>query len=420
MFWFFFGFLVYFLVLLSERAVVGVTTHDMDVLRAKKTWWAQSTYRLARQVHTTLAALLLARVLLKILIAVFVTNVLTRQEAVRAGLYQLSQNTGLPGAVVWALSGGVLVLVLAVLFWGMKKWRRSVLDAEQARASLGFLLPFVLFWKILFWPFLPEGGKGGKSTEVATGAAASRISERVPTDNRRQDIELLKSIVKFGDVTIKQVMQPRSKVVAVDIRTSFGDLLHTVREAGFSRIPVYDEDLDNATGILYVKDLVPHLDKPEHFEWQPLIRTGLHFVPEAKQASELLREFKRNRQHIALVVDEYGGCSGIVTLEDILEEITGEIRDEFDEENEIRYRKLDDQNYIFEGQTLLNDVSRIANLAPGTFDHARGNADTLAGLALEIKGDIPAPGTVIDLDGYRLAIVAADNRKIEQIKLTIQ
>jgi CBS domain containing-hemolysin-like protein len=419
--WFFLGFLVYFLVLLSERILVGVTAHDIEQLRTTQTWQAQQAYRLARQVRPAFAALLLARVLLKIMLSVFVADTLMRYEPVRTGLYQLSTSSGLPGTVIWTLGAGVLVVVLATLLWVLKKIQWPTLNGNLARTGLQYLVPFFLFWKILFWPFLPAIAKADKNEDVslAIGETAPLISVSPTLDDRPHDIELLKSIVKFSDVTIKQVMQPRSKVVAVDFRTGFGDLLRTVREAGFSRIPVFDEDLDNATGILYVKDLVPHLDKPDDFEWQTLIRDNPHFVPEAKAASEMLRDFKRNRQHIALVVDEYGGCSGIVTLEDILEEITGEIRDEFDEENEIRYRKLDDHNYLFEGQTLLNDVCRIANIAPSAFDDVRGNADTLAGLALEIKGDIPPAATVIDLDRYRLTIAAADNRKIDLIKLTI-
>ncbi len=214
-------------------------------------------------------------------------------------------------------------------------------------------------------------------------------------------------------------MQPRSKVVAADFRTHFHDLLGIVREAGFSRMPVFDEDFDNVTGILYVKDLVPHLDKTADFEWQSLIRTNIQLVPESKRISELLQEFKRNKRHMAIVVDEYGGSAGIVTMEDILEEITGEIRDEFDEENDIRYRKIDDHNYLFEGQTLLNDVCRITGLAPGAFDDVRGGADTLAGLALELKGDIPKAGAEIAWNDYVLTVVAADDRRIAQLKLTI-
>ena len=212
-------------------------------------------------------------------------------------------------------------------------------------------------------------------------------------------------------------MQPRSKVVAVDFKVGFHDLLSIVREAGFSRLPVYQEDLDNVTGILYVKDMLPHLTKSDDFEWQSLIRTNVMLAPESKRGTELLQDFKRQKIHMAIVVDEYGGSSGIVTLEDVLEEVTGEIRDEFDEESEVRYRKLDDHNYIFEGQTLLSDVCRIVGLDSSTFDEARGNADTLAGLVLELKGDIPKSGMEITWNGFMITVTAANSRRIEQLKL---
>jgi len=226
--------------------------------------------------------------------------------------------------------------------------------------------------------------------------------------------------VKFSDVTVKQVMQPRTKVVGVDFKTDFHDLLAVVRESEFSRLPVYDEDLDNVTGILYVKDLLPHLDAPAVFEWQPLIRTNVMLVPESKRCSELLEEFKQQKIHMAIVVDEYGGSAGIVTMEDILEEVTGDIQDEFDEESDIRYRKLDEFTYLFEGQTLLNDVCRLTGLDAATFDAVKGNADTLAGLALELRGDIPKTGVEIPWNGFLFTITAADNRRITQMKLNLK
>ncbi|MBK9336499.1 MAG: CBS domain-containing protein [Lewinellaceae bacterium] len=419
--WFFLGFLIYFLALLAERLLVELPADAIEQLRTKQTWWARQAYQLVEQLRTALVALLLARILLKILLTVFLVNLLMHHEPIRTGLYHWSVALGLPGAIIWLPAGGVFVVLLAVVFWGLQKFNRPMLSKGYAAAGLQALVPFVLFWKTIFSPFLPLVATLEKTEAplAVDDPAVPRVTENMGQTGRQNDIELLKSIVKFSDVTVKQVMQPRSKVVAVDLRTRFSDLLHIVREAEFSRIPVYDGGLDDAIGILYVKDLVQHLGQSDDFEWQPLIRTGLHFVPEAKPASELLREFKQNRQHIAIVVDEYGGCSGIVTLEDILEEITGEIRDEFDEESEIRYRKIDDRNYIFEGQTLLGDVCRLAGIAPGTFEDIRGNAETLAGLVLEIKGDIPGPGTAIRLDGYLLTIVAADKRKIEQMKLTI-
>ncbi|MBK8557042.1 MAG: CBS domain-containing protein [Lewinellaceae bacterium] len=249
-------------------------------------------------------------------------------------------------------------------------------------------------------------------------AASGSVSQEHPTSAKR-DLELLKSIVKFSDVSVKQVMQPRSKVVAIDFRTNVLELLEVVRTAGFSRMPVYDDDLDNITGILYVKDLVEYLDRGPDFEWQPLIRTDVLMVPESKRISELLQEFKINKMHMAVVVDEYGGIAGVVTMEDILEEVTGEIRDEFDEESDMPYRRIDDHTFLFDGHTLLNDVCRFTGIAADTFEAVRGNADTIAGLVLEIKGDIPATGTEIEWGGYKMTVALADSRKINQVRFNL-
>lgn len=417
MYWFFFGFLAYYAVLLAERAVVGIAAFELERLRGQSGWRAKHSYRLATEVRTTLAALLLARVFLKILIVVFAVQVLTRNEVLRTGF----QDLGLSGTLVWSIALGLLVLVLALLFWGIKRWRNPVLDSGNTGIWLQRLTPFVLCWTTLFRPFLRSeaASKLPPSDVQPDRRTTSGRPVATPSDDHRQDIELLKSIVKFGDATVRQIMQPRAKVVALSAEATFAEVLRTVREAGFSRIPVYEEDLDNVVGILYVKDLVPHLDKPDNLDWLALLRTNVLVVPEAKPAVELLREFKQNRQHIAVVVDEHGCCSGIVTLEDVLEEITGEIRDEFDTDNEVRYRRLDDRSFLFEGQALLNDVCRIARLDPEVFDAAKGNAETLAGLVLERTGDIPAPGIVIDLGDYRLTVLAADERKIGYLKLTI-
>ncbi len=419
MIWFFLGLVIYFLVLHSERALLAITPHDLERLRTEGSPNARWVQRLVIQVRPAVAALLLARIWLEVLITVSLALYLTRFPVVRTGLYRTAQSSGLPGWLVWWAAGAGFAVLLAFVFWGLKRWRWPVPGTHRLRSGLWLIAPFILFWKMLFSPFLPKEQSTGVSQDTADGRSPANSVSGFNGEKQR-DIELLKSIVKFSDVTVKQVMQPRSKVVAVDFRTHFHDLLLIVREAGFSRMPVYDEDLDNVTGILYVKDLVPHLDKPDDFEWQSIIRTNLLLVPEAKRVSELLQEFKRNRRHMAIVVDEYGGSAGIVTMEDILEEITGEIRDEFDEESEIRYRKLDENNYLFEGQTLLNDVCRIAGLAAGAFDEIRGTADTLAGLALELKGDIPKAGAELTWNGYLLTIISADNRRIQQVKLTMR
>lgn len=416
--WFILGLVLYYLVLLSERVLMGISPHALEQLSSSVLGSAIRAKQLVSKPRRTLAALLLARLLLKILIAVCATASLVRNSTVHAWITTFSEDLGLQPSISWALSTVLWIVVLALFFWGLKQFSWPELNSNRARIGLQRLSRFVHFWTVLFRPFLPVDPDAESEPSILPEGSNSAGAAQA-TFEKQRDIELLKSIVKFSDVTVKQVMQPRSKVVAVDFRTNFGDLLQIVRESGFSRMPVYDEDLDNVTGILYVKDLLLHLSEPEDFEWQPIIRTNFQLVPESKRVSELLQEFKSKRRHMAIVVDEYGGSSGIITMEDILEEVTGEIRDEFDEESEIRYRKLDDHNYLFEGQTLLNDVCRIAGLSAGAFDAARGAADTLAGLALELKGDIPNPGTELHWENFLLTVISADNRKIEQIKLTI-
>ncbi|MCB0588961.1 MAG: gliding motility-associated protein GldE, partial [Phaeodactylibacter sp.] len=234
-----------------------------------------------------------------------------------------------------------------------------------------------------------------------------------------QDVDILKSIVKFGEVTVKQIMSSRVDVVAVDFRIDYHELLSVVRESGYSRIPVYENDFDNVAGILYVKDLLGHLNEGNDFEWQELIRTDVYYVPEAKKINDLLKEFQQQHLHLAIVVDEYGGSSGIVTLEDIMEEVIGEIKDEFDDEVEVVFKKIDDFNYLFEGKTLLNDVCRIVGIDTNTFDEVKGEADSLAGLILEITGVIPKVDSEIPYNQFRFKVVSVNRRRIEQILFTL-
>jgi CBS domain containing-hemolysin-like protein len=354
---------------------------------------------------------------LALLLSIGSINWFLQNTAFKTALYQFSEKQQLPGWLAWGVVALALSLGITVLLWSLQKIDFLKNNSGPITFLLQRLSFFVLFWKTIFRPFIHKEKKSALNIAADTSSTEPELSNAANSEKR--ELELLKSIVQFGDVTVKQVMQPRSKVIAVDFRSTFPELLTTVRENEFSRMPVIDEDLDNVTGILYVKDLVPYLDKPEDFEWQTLIRTNVMLVPESKRGSELLQEFKLEKMHLAVVVDEYGGSAGIVTLEDILEEVIGDIRDEFDEDSDIRYRKLDEFNYIFEGQVLLNDVCRVTGLPGNAFDAVRGNSDTLAGLALELRGDIPPVGTEIIWGHYLLTVIAADRRKIEQIKLSL-
>ena len=263
-----------------------------------------------------------------------------------------------------------------------------------------------------------------KTSVSATVTSRKDIDEAIELtvsgeNDSDQEMDILKSIVKFGDVSVKQIMRSRVDVVTVDFRIGYNELLKVVKESGFSRIPVHDEDFDHVTGILYVKDLIGHLNENADFEWQKLIRTNVLYVPEAKKIDDLLREFQRKHLHLAIVVDEYGGSSGIATLEDIMEEVIGEIRDEFDSEVEVIYKKIDDFNFLFEGKTLLNDVCRIAGLDTSTFDEIKGEADSIAGMILEVLGAFPQEEKEIHYNQFKFKIVSVSSRRIEQILMTL-
>jgi len=239
-------------------------------------------------------------------------------------------------------------------------------------------------------------------------------------ENAEEEADILKGILKFSDVLVKQVMTSRMDLVSIESETTFQEMLRVVKDSGFSRIPVFKEDLDNIEGILYVKDLLGHTNEEADFGWQKFIRKEMLYIPESKKINELLKEFQTMRLHMAIVVDEYGGTSGIVTLEDIMEEIIGDIRDEFDEERDIEYLKIDENNYIFEGKTLLNDVCRVIGEDLNVFDEIKGESDSLAGLFLEVTGRFPKVDGELDLDPYKLKIVSMTNKRIEKINLMIK
>lgn len=241
--------------------------------------------------------------------------------------------------------------------------------------------------------------------------------ELTDKDELKEEKDMLEGIVRFGDETAKEVMTSRQDIVALDFRSQFPDVLACVVENNYSRIPVYQGSMDQVRGILYIKDLLPHLSKPSTFRWQSLIRPP-YFVPETKKIDDLLRDFQENKVHIAIVVDEFGGTSGLVTLEDILEEIVGEINDEYDEE-EKTFVRLSPTTFVFEGKTLLSDFCKILNLDAELFEDVQGDADTLAGLMLELKGDFPVAHEILEFKNLKFEMVEMDEHRISKIKVVM-
>jgi len=237
-------------------------------------------------------------------------------------------------------------------------------------------------------------------------------------DTTKEEQKILQGIVSFGNTDTKQVMRPRIDIFGLESTLSFKEIIPQIIANGYSRIPVYDNSIDSVSGILYAKDLLPHLNKKE-FDWNSLLRTPL-FVPENKKLDDLMVEFQEKKIHLAIVVDEYGGTSGVVSLEDVIEEIVGDISDEFDDDDLI-YSKIDDFNYVFEGKTTLKDFYRIIKLEDeSVFEHKKGEAETLAGFVLEISKSFPKIKSKIKFNTFTFVIESIDNKRIKQLKVTLK
>lgn len=282
----------------------------------------------------------------------------------------------------------------------------------------------ILFVRQLFWPL--------GSLLISTGAFAGKVMQQknhvLSVDDLEQALELtdkteireeesmLQGIIRFGDEMVREVMTSRQDIVDLDISSSFGDVMRCIVDNNYSRIPVYHSSQDNIRGILYIKDLLPHIGKPDNFRWQSLIRPP-YFVPETKKIDDLLREFQSNKVHIAIVVDEFGGTSGIITLEDILEEIVGEINDEYDED-EMQYVKINYNTFVFEGKTQLTDFCRLLKFDDDMFDEIE-DADTLAGLLLDLKGDFPSIHEILTYKNLTFEVLKKEQRRISRVKVTV-
>lgn len=257
-----------------------------------------------------------------------------------------------------------------------------------------------------------------KSDNISVDELSHALELTADEDADEDEQKILKGIVKFGNTDVKQIMTSRIDVFSLEVSESFDNIIALILDSGYSRIPVYKDNFDSIEGLLYVKDLLPHIDASPNFKWQELLRQPF-FVPENKKIDDLLDEIRQKKVHLAIVVDEYGGTSGIVTLEDIIEEIVGDISDEFDDDN-LTYSKLDNHNYIFEGKTLLNDLYRLLDIDGEPFENVKGDADTLAGFVIEQAGHIPVKGDSIEFKNFVFSIEAADLRRISSIKVTIK
>ena len=326
------------------------------------------------------------------------------------------------GTAQW-LEFVVITVFLTFLLLLFGEIMPKVYCAQHALAVCRLFAPAISVLSRLFYPLsvllIRSGALAGKVVQqenhVLSVDDLEQALELTDKAELKEEQNMLEGIVRFGDETAKEVMTSRQDIVDLNFRSTFPEVIQCIVENNYSRIPVYQDSIDNIRGILYIKDLLPHLGKPATFRWQSLIRPP-YFVPETKKIDDLLRDFQENKVHIAIVVDEFGGTSGLITLEDILEEIVGEINDEYDEE-EKNYVRVNANTYIFEGKTLLSDFYKILKLDDDVFEEVEGDADTLAGLLLELKGDFPKQHERIEYGQFRFEIVELDGHRIAKIKV---
>ncbi len=397
----------------SEMAYFTLDTKKLEELKSKKKYNLDNINKLINQPQKLLATILIATNLLNISIVIIATYV-------TVNLFDLSNHYLISFLVEFVVITSLILLfgeMLPKIYANKYPFRFATLMASTMLFLMKFFHPLSLI--MVNSTRLIENRIANKKHDLSFDDLSKAIEITSNEKTHIHEKKILNRIVKFGDIEVSGVMKPRIDIVAVEYNSGFDDIIEMIQDAGFSRIPVYKESFDNISGILHIKDLLQYLDKDETFNWQTLIRPAI-FVPENKKINDLLNEFKEKKIHIAIVVDEYGGTSGLVTLEDILEEIVGEINDEYDTENDnATYQKIDDSNYIFEGKTSLNDLIKIINVPDTFFDEIKGEAESLAGMILEMTGKIPHKKEIVTYKNLTFTIELADHRRIIKIKLNI-
>lgn len=394
----------------AETAFFSLNAKDINLLKTKENPSARQAIQLIDQPKMLLATILVANNFINIAIVIS-TNLLVGQflnpemSAVLSFSIQILVVTFL-----LVLFGAVLPKVYAT----QNNIRMALFAAPVIKAMSAIFRP-VSKTLVSSSSFIEE--KIGNRTQSLTNEDFEQaIQVTLGHTATREEVNLFRGILKFGNITVRQIMRTRLDVSGVRHEMTFSEVQQYALAAGYSRMPVYEGNLDNVRGMIHTKDLLPHADS-DNFDWHSLIRPA-YFVPEGKSIKDLRKEFQRKRIHFAMVVDEFGGTSGIVTLEDIMEEIIGEIRDEFDEDD-LQYKKLDDNNFIFEGKTLINDMCRAIAELPERFDPVRGESNSIAGLVLEIAGKFPAINETVSFVNFDFTVLELDKMRIERVKLTI-
>lgn len=423
----------------SEVAFFSLSPNDFHQLGQQEDTASRRILSLRDQPRTLLATILISNNLINIAIVIlsdfFIRSILSEQTTMAWSNYLATvfNNLGfLPeqwSVFIEFLITTLLVTFLLVLFGEITpKIYANTHNIEMAK-NTSFML-YVL--NTVFSPL-------SRILVSTTGYIEKRFQNQVQSDksSRKEEIDraidltvihekdaerersILKGIVKFGDVSVKEIMRARVDIIALDYESDFKEVMAVIRESGYSRMPVYKDSLDEIMGVLYIKDLLGHYQEGPAFNWQEKIREQVMYIPEAKKIDEVLKSFRAQRTHIGIVVDEYGGTAGLVTLEDIMEEVIGEIRDEFDDDLEVLYEKKSDTVYVFDGKTMINDMCKILHLDKEMFSEVRGDADSVAGLFLQMFGQLPKKNTEVKFSQFIFKVVSVNKTRIEKIQITL-
>ncbi|HEV7781626.1 MAG TPA: gliding motility-associated protein GldE [Chitinophagaceae bacterium] len=398
----------------AEVALFSLNRKDINMLKTKQHVSARRIVTLLEEPKEVYASLLIAGTLVNICIIVL-SNYLISEFI----------SFGKAGPVLETLAKVIMIAFVLVFIgkifpkvWATQNNLRFAYGSSLLVEALHLLLRRISKWIVRLADRIGKKAGFNRSEAMSMQELDEAIDIKTDEEASPEEKNIMKGIVKFGNISVKQIMRSRLDVSGIEYGSSFGDVVKRVAELHYSRLPVYNGSLDEVKGIINTKDLLPHLNEAEDFDWHILMRQP-YFVPEPKLIEDLLKDFQLKRIHFAVVVDEFGGTSGIVTMEDILEEVIGDIKDEFDEEESNNY-KIDDHNYIFEGKIMIYEMCRIMKLPMNTFDGVRGESESLAGLILEVAGEFPTVDWSIPCGDFEFEIMKAENNRIQLVKVTIK
>jgi len=398
----------------AEVALFSLNKKDVNMLKTKQHSAAKRIVALLEEPKEVYASLLIAGTLINICI-VILANFLINE------LISFGKISVLVEVLIKVIVIAFVLVFVGKIFpkvWATQNNLRFAYGSCAIVGGLHFLLSGISKRIVKLADRIGKGAGANKTDAMSMKELDQAIDIKTDEEASPEEKNIMKGIVKFGNISVKQIMRSRLDVSGIDYSSSFGDVIKRVEELHYSRLPVYKESLDEVVGIINTKDLIPYLDEADSYDWHTLMRQP-YFVPELKLIEDLLKDFQQKHIHFAVVVDEFGGTSGIVTMEDILEEVIGEIKDEFDEEESNNY-KVDDNNYIFEGKIMIHDMCRIMKLPMDTFDKIRGESESLAGLILEVAGEFPTADWVIPCGDFEFGIMQVENNRIQLVKVTIK